>query len=533
MSSLREVAQRGIVGFSRAAGATDWMGEYQSDVRHRQTLKDAQRFTDLDTYNTAIAGIQSKMATVDPKSAEYASLQGALRKAISARTALFAPETGSLGFHRLGELLHLVKPKPKAAKPGDPTENMASVLEAAALPETENATAQWNTLSGTVNGHPVMWQRNARTGAVVDLTGKPVPTDALNSFVPSSKPTVREVLEPDQNSETGYAKVSYDPFTGEELSRQLNAVPSSRIVPQERTSTTTDPAGVTTTTHSVTRPVYPGKTRPRLDVQSSPQSATTARTPQPTPKKPARTIGELRQRAAAVAGVELGKPAHRQLDANFHIPETDHVNPYLREAANHLLDGMDVSKLPLPQKDRPAAEQLARQYGWQGQGLFTPREQMQLKESVSFLNEAENSPALKALDSIKSRVKLGQLIQDFEQRGVFGQAAQIAASATITSDEAEFLRLYQQLVGTIVGLRQLVQTGKATEASIHRLMMELPNPMTSSSAADGKKRIQRLLKEVQIAQQKGTFIYDAGSGNGRGADAASSEVDDILRALNK
>jgi hypothetical protein len=55
------------------------------------------------------------------------------------------------------------------------------------------------------------------------------------------------------------------------------------------------------------------------------------------------------------------------------------------EAANQLLDGQDLNKLP--QKVREPAARMARQYGWE-QGKFTPREQSQLRTASTFINEA-------------------------------------------------------------------------------------------------------------------------------------------------
>jgi hypothetical protein len=67
------------------------------------------------------------------------------------------------------------------------------------------------------------------------------------------------------------------------------------------------------------------------------------------------------------------------------------------------------------------------------------------------------------------------------------------------------MRLYNQLVGTISGLGQLVRSGRVTEATIERLKSELPNPVTTKDSADARIRIKRLLKEIDVALQKGTF----------------------------
>jgi hypothetical protein len=72
-----------------------------------------------------------------------------------------------------------------------------------------------------------------------------------------ARPSVREALEPDPQSPTGYSKVSYDPVTGQELSRQQNVQPPASSIGSNRS--TTDPVSGLTTT-STTRKVLPGST---------------------------------------------------------------------------------------------------------------------------------------------------------------------------------------------------------------------------------------------------------------------------------
>ena len=70
--------------------------------------------------------------------------------------------------------------------------------------------------------------------------------------------------------------------------------------------------------------------------------------------------------------------------------------------------------------------------------------------------------------------------------------------------------MYNQLAGTISGLGQLTRGGRVTEATINRLVNELPNPMQSQSSADAKQRFRRLLSEISIAQQSGQFPSQGG-----------------------
>lgn len=206
-----------------------------------------------------------------------------------------------------------------------------------------------------------------------------------------------------------------------------------------------------------------------------------------------------------------------QLDASGHIPDGV-ANPQVTEAANQLLDGVDKDKLPM--KAREPAAMLARHYGWL-QGTFTPKERVLLRESSTFLDEAANNPALSVLDNVGSRLRLSQLIGDATKKGTVGKLVTIAASAGSTPQEQEFLRMYNQLVGTISGLGQLTRSGRVTEATIGRLMQELPNPLTTQSSADAKSRLARLKQELTVAQQ---------TGNLGGASPVSSQAPNVSDA---
>jgi hypothetical protein len=200
------------------------------------------------------------------------------------------------------------------------------------------------------------------------------------------------------------------------------------------------------------------------------------------------------------------------LDAEGHIPPTyPGSSPQVIEGANRLLDGEDPEKLKIPAKAAPLAMALARKFGWE-QGRFTPKEQVLLKEATTFLAQARSDPSLSVLDDTMSKLKLGQVIEGSEKQNVFGRTVTTAASSSMTDEEAAFMRMYNQLIGTISGLGQLTKSGRTTEATIHRLMMELPNPKTTKDSADGKARIDRLLKEIDVAMEKGAFT---GTGTSR------------------
>jgi hypothetical protein len=192
------------------------------------------------------------------------------------------------------------------------------------------------------------------------------------------------------------------------------------------------------------------------------------------------------------------------LDADGHVPASAPVAPQVLEGANQLLDGQDVNKLPA--KTRDLSAKLARAYGWE-QGKFTPKEQTMLREATTFIDDAMgNDKALAVLDEgWLDRQKITQVVDSVDAKGMISRAITTAAAQNLTDDEAEFVRAYNQLVGTISGFGQLVRSGRATEATIERLKKELPNPMTTKDSKDAMARLQRLRKEIDVGLQKGTF----------------------------
>jgi hypothetical protein len=173
------------------------------------------------------------------------------------------------------------------------------------------------------------------------------------------------------------------------------------------------------------------------------------------------------------------------------------------EGARQLMAGQDVNKLPVNIRERSAA--LARQYGWD-QGKFTPKELLLVNESATFLQDGLRSKALSALDAnFLQRYKLQQAMQNPDKEGYVGRGLTLEAARNLDPAQREFMRLYNQLVGTISGLGQLVRSGRITERTIERLKAELPNPYNTASSADARARIRRLLKEIAVAKQRGTF----------------------------
>lgn len=195
------------------------------------------------------------------------------------------------------------------------------------------------------------------------------------------------------------------------------------------------------------------------------------------------------------------------LDENFHIPMRDAVklNKNLVVAANNLLDGMALKDLKIPAKDVGGAMDLAQKYGW-SQGKFTPKELMMVQQSAYLLGLAKNSPALKVLDKdLLSRARVNKVLHPPKDPGLIAGTVATAVAGNLTRDEQDFVDLYNQMVGRISGLSQLVRSGRPTESQIERLKNELPNPQNSANSANARRKIDLIMNEISIAMQKGTW----------------------------
>lgn len=368
---------------------------------------------------------------------------------------------------------------------------------------TDVATAQANAEKITHVNQFKQVQQDFKEAFGRDMT----PAEVDTHFKLTPPPKITTKLEQDPNSSTGWSFVSYDQVSGKEYSRQQNAPPQRGLITSETDTTTTDPAGQTTRTHSVRKPVLGGKGNSETS------------TP---PKRQLTPISQPKTTAGHPGAPSKGIYDKYGLDHNGEIPATAGGNPQLREGANQLLDGQDISKLKMPTKDVMAAAELARKYGW-SQGKFTPKEQVMLRESTTFLKTALDDKALKALDGdFTQRMKMAQVAKNPDKEGMLGRGLSVVAAQNLTEDQKNFIQIYNQLVGTISGLAQLVRSGRATEATIERLKAELPNPVSTKDSKDARERIQRILKEVDVAMQKGTFT-------GQDSGKSPSNVEDILR----
>ena len=284
---------------------------------------------------------------------------------------------------------------------------------------------------------------------------------------------------------TDTAPIDVDLSGAQELPSDFNGTDNSaNPVPEGQTSTSAGPTPSGTVPASVSKP------------EVTPASLNR-------PKRSA-TPSELKSQIPAPPSTSA--TPQFQVDAAGHIPDVDtsryRLNPNLVQIANNIIDGQDISKIGL--KDRGAAEQLAMKYGWKGQGLFTPRESLQIKEGASFLNKMANSPALKVLDNgFFSNLPMVGASPDPAKEGFFGRITTNLSSRNQSPEQQEFMDLYRQLDAMAIGLRALVQAGRGTQKQADLLISELPNPYNTPSSKDAKRRLQLVRDELDIAAKTG------------------------------
>ncbi len=464
-----------VEGLSNAAGSN--VGQRIEGLKaDRKATAHEELHANTQSILDDVSKLQERRAALPAGSPEIVDIDKQLAAHQQAFTDLYHPVKNPDNFQKLGGFLkqHITG---KAAKPAPQSnavtpDRMAQLQAGAAgtKPEEQNPyTLKKKFLMAT--GVPEDEATRLATGQ------KDVKPPHMSDYATGLKRFV-EAEGGDPDNPTAAQEQAF-------RDQRLKDAAAARTMDTTRTSTTVDPFGVSSTTKSL--------------MQRRP--AGSAATPATQPQTPIKTPGEARQRAATVAPAGA-----RQLDAQGHIPTTAKVNPYLREAANQILDGMDISKSPIPARDRQAAAELARQYGWKGQGVFGPKDMLMLRESTSIIKQLADSPSLAVFDDFASRQKIQQVMQNPDKRGFIGQAVQGIAAANLNQSEQDFITLYNQAVGRIAGLSQLVRSGRATEATIERLKTELPNPFNTTNSGHAKQKLAQIQNEIDIAMQKGQFV---------------------------
>ena len=468
---LQDIAAKVVRGFAGAAGNQQAEQDVEGFQQKREDDKANKIRMQIAPLALAAQGIQSQLpALIDPATgkprpesqARYDELHDQLSDIIHKQRMILLPPPKE-DPHGLGHLMHTATDKlhitrnavaqAKAAnqkKIGDYNkESDAQVKETmqGVVPEANPYQQERRNLEGAgFSSEDVQKGLEHKAGILPKLTSDGIPykgtdgkwyqnfKDASGQITPREMPpgysgpsskSVKGTLVRSKQSPTGFAQTYIDPYNpGKVLAWQ--PVTPSRYYQGTKTDTT-DAFGVTT--HAVTQPLNQQEvdlsTAAQMptesggeDVAPSGNNGAPAITPSPIVQGPkTKQLRHIRQQAATAAGG--GK-----LDEQGHIP-ADAGNPYLVQAANSILDGMDVEKLPIPQKDRTAAMQLAQKFGWKGQGLFNPREVLQLKEGATVIQKMIDSDALSVLDqgTIKQLPMLGQGA-DPSKEGFFGRLGQ-------------------------------------------------------------------------------------------------------------
>jgi hypothetical protein len=374
---------------------------------------------------------------------------------------------------------------------------------------------QWETIYGTKDGVPYAYRFSKALGQAVDLDGTPIDAGDLEGFVPTPKAqALKESIVPDKESPTGYSKIAYDPASGTVKSKQMNIVPPRGLI--DTLTISKDQFGnEVVTTRSPQLPGHGNVPPVAIPAPSAAPSAPPPAAPpqgappaQPKPFAPPH-LGRPKPQPQAPAQPQAQSPT---LDEQGHIPMRPGMNPQVLEFANRLMEGADTKDLP--SKAQANAEALARQYGWQGQGAITPKEKILVNEAGAKLQQLFNSKSLAVLDrGVASRMKIAQALKGSDKQSIIGTGATALATVNLDQQEQEFIRLYNAAVSTISGLGPITRGNKTTEASIQRLMSEMPSILQSASSADAKARIQQFLQEIQVATEtKGTTKLGETSG---------------------
>jgi len=361
--------------------------------------------------------------------------------------------------------------------------------------------------------------------------GQPINFDEVMDGMPHGKlvPYVRGSAivgwgVADQNARQGVWDNQVHAWYPLDLDHQGNVL-GIRNTGSTHSNVSTDQYGNTTTSQASTTPNTPNQ--PQAP-QAAPLQNPSAVPPPPAGEPPNPTLKVRPVSANTPQGVNVGarqpgtKPqggavksrpisaqtpqgpptAIKSLDANGNIPESAGGNPQVRQFANDLINDRDTDKIPA--KARASAEALAAQYGW-SQGAFTPREQKQMLVSKNFLDQLRQSPALGVLDSLGDRLLIEKAMDP--STGLVKQAV----LTHLPARDAEFIRLFNAAAGSIQGLSSVTRQGRATMGIINALKSELPNILQSSSSKDAQARIDQLLKEVTLAQQKNSTLRMEGS----------------------
>lgn len=541
MGAFASVVRGALAGANQAAGNTQVASDLTAANDRARQARDAKLRAQVIPHAVAIKGLQVKLQGLDPQkdAAEYAAVTHDIARNLAEVRGILHPDHDPSGnfFERgITDKLHLTSLKQREQKEAanrgkgsaqDESEAQALAQGSPSYTETPQykqavdlmakqtegqirvAEARLSSAGWTKSGIPVLVDDGSGSKQwmqpFVNKMGENMMQPMPPGYVGPNKSPIKGPLVRSSQSPTGWAQTYIDPANANHISAWQAAEPPRWGAGTQRTSTTTDPFGVTSTTSAQTTPMLQGDVdlSGAMALPASPEASQPSTPSSGTKTSQSATSSPLPKTKQLQSTRQTQTEGPQQLDANGHIP-ANAANPQLVQAANSILDGMDVDKLPLPARDKTAAMALASQYGFKGQGLFTPRETLQLKEGANVIQQMLDSKALDVLDQgmISQLPMIGQGA-DPSKEGFFGRMGTKLASSVASPDQQEFLRQWRQLDALAVGLRGLVQTGRATQAQVDRIIAELPNPYNTTSSSDARERLKRVQNELQVAAQSG------------------------------
>jgi hypothetical protein len=516
-------------------------------ARH-QALNDAEFQTRVSRYAEELQNNRARLSSIDPTQNpnEYSATVQQMQANLHALREMYHPDKNPGAIecfgHVLTDALHITNPQHRIQLVAQRRANDIAGDEreaqelAAATPATPNEVAEYRRKFIEGGFSPEDAEKAVRVHFGVEPKETPekyfsqlsTTTDAQGKqhywrvpMSPGDKPEevdfngqtvapknaapIKGTLVRSPQSPTGFAQTWVDRTNPSRVVAWQPVTPSRYYAGSTSNEKSTDAFGITTSSTRTTQPTD----QTYVDLSTSMQLPASPEGPERgTPdasssnppvqirdgkKKP--TLKELRNQAAFRA------PKNEALDAAGHIP-AGAGNPHVVEAANQLLDGMDLKELRIPQRDIDAASALARQYGWAGQGTFTPQQKVLINEAGAKLQQLLDSTSLSVLDNAWSRAKITAVLHASSGKsGIFGEEIGTQASRHLTPQEQEFVRVYNAAVGVIAGLGPITRGNKATEAAVGRLMQELPSILQSANSQDAKARVRQLIQEITVAEQ--------------------------------
>lgn len=357
--------------------------------------------------------------------------------------------------------------------------------------------------------------------AIPGMTEETASAAVVKKF--SGKTSLKRDIAPDPSSPTGFSAVYRDEDGN--VMWAAPTLPPRTAVPRETDRTSVDQFGNKITSHSVTRPVFgpaaipvggPVRSLGAFGGTTTPPKAAASRGVAATPQDDANSRA-LASPAAPVKQTTVAAGPYKGLTPQGEIPAKAPVNPQVREYANDILAGRDVTKIPM--KARALAESVARRYGWKGQGSLTPAQQMQIEQVDRSLANLDSPKYTRLFDSAPLRFWMSMLPMDPTGEGGFAGLKAAVQRGTIPQDAAEYMDDLTRLRGVITGIRSFTGANNSN-ATADRLLAELPNFTNVKNSADAKYKLSKLRQEVSIIKRLGYFLDDAQSPVARASSPA-------------